>query len=178
MQAVQALKESRPPTTDELLASLQELLKGFSACAAYCEAATLTFPFTRAERQVRDVVQFLYPSTTLPPSSSSSRPLAIDLSKRQQSGAVDIETFAVGSFSMPRLLNGLWQLSSPAWGSGSAKSQDAALAQLIESGLSATDMADHYVRSLPGLKFVCGLCLSEILPSNETNQQYHKSVTD
>lgn len=46
---------------------------------------------------------------------------------------------------MPRLFNGLWQLSSPAWGSGSADSQDAALAGFVEEGLIAADMADHYV---------------------------------
>lgn len=37
---------------------------------------------------------------------------------------------------MPRVFNGLWQLSSPAWGSASAESQEAALAELVELGLS------------------------------------------
>lgn len=55
----------------------------------------------------------------------------------------------MGPFEMPRLFNGLWQISSPAWGSGSAEAQEAALTQLVvEAGLSAADMADHYVRSL------------------------------
>ncbi|KAF3764080.1 oxidoreductase [Cryphonectria parasitica EP155] len=45
---------------------------------------------------------------------------------------------------MPRLFNGLWQLSSPAWGSATTQKQEKALAHLVENGLTAADMADHY----------------------------------
>lgn len=143
MQAVQALKESKPATTLELLASLRALLVSFAACAAYCSNADsgLKFPFTRAERQVRDVVGFLYPEVDLPPCASHEEVITVDLSKR----AVEIETFKVGPYQMPRLFSGLWQLSSPAWGSGSAESQEKALTGLVEDGLTAADMADHYV---------------------------------
>lgn len=140
VQAVQALKESKPATTPELLDLLQALLTSFNGCATYCADSALKYPFTRAERQVRDVVGFLYPTVALPP-SASHKPISVDLSKRQ----VDSETFRVGPYQMPRLFNGLWQLSSPAWGSGSAESQEAALAGLMEDGLNAADMADHYV---------------------------------
>lgn len=148
VQAVQALKESKPTTTPELLDLLQALLTSFNDCAKYCADASLKYPFTRAERQVRDVVGFLYPAVTLPP-SASHKPIAVDLSKRSQ-GSYQIETFTVGPYQMPRLFNGLWQLSSPAWGSGSADSQDAALASFVEDGLIAADMADHYVRKKLG----------------------------
>lgn len=158
VQAVQALKESKPSTTPELLALLQALLTSFNDCATYCanssSSSSLKYPFTRAERQVRDVVGFLYPAIVLPP-SASHKPISVDLSKRQ---GVEIETFGVGPYQMPRLFNGLWQLSSPAWGSGSAESQEAALAGLVEDGLAAADMADHYVRNvLPDRRGVpCG----------------------
>lgn len=148
VQAVQALKESKPETTPELLASLQALLASFNSCVTYCSVPEATpesprkYPFTRAERQVRDVVGFLYPMVAMPPSSSHT-PIQVDLSKRE----VDIQTFSAGPYQMPRLFSGLWQLSSPAWGSGSAESQETALAQLVESGLTAADMADHYVWS-------------------------------
>lgn len=150
MQAVQALKESKPDTTSgtddgPLLASLKALLADFNRCATYCSSSSLKYPFTRAERQVRDVVGFLYPQEALPPSSISLlRPIEVDLSKKED--PKDVETFRVGPFEMPRLFNGLWQLSSPAWGSGSTEAQEAALTQLVEAGLSAADMADHYVR--------------------------------
>ncbi|KAI1476198.1 Aldo/keto reductase [Daldinia eschscholtzii] len=55
-----------------------------------------------------------------------------------------METFQLGAFDIPRLFNGLWQLSSPSWGSGTAQSQEAALLRAVEYGLTATDMADHY----------------------------------
>lgn len=154
VQAVQALKESKPetsstnPETDPLLASLKALLASFHRCTAYCSSSSLKYPFTRAERQVRDVVGFLYTPevvATLPTSSGSLRPIKVDLSHRAVTTNA-IQTFRVGPFEMPRLFNGLWQLSSPAWGSGSAEAQEAALAQLVvEAGLSAADMADHYV---------------------------------
>lgn len=140
VQAVQALKESKPPTTPELLTLLQALLTSFHGCETYCAGADLKYPFIRAERQVRDVVGFLYPDVALPP-PASHKPISVDLSKRQ----VEIQTFSIGPYQMPRLFNGLWQLSSPAWGSSSEESQDAALAGLVEDGLCAADMADHYV---------------------------------
>lgn len=154
VQAVQALKESKPNTTsgtedDPLLASLNALLVDFNRCATYCSSSFLKYPFTRAERQVRDVVGFLYPKEALPPSSMPLlRPIEVDLSKKADSK--NVETFRVGPFEMPRLFNGLWQLSSPAWGSGSAEAQEAALTQLVvDAGFSAADMADHYVRNPP-----------------------------
>lgn len=141
VQAVQALKEFKPDATPELLASLQALLASFNSCAKYASnSPALKHPFTRAERQVRDVVGFLYPEVVLPP-SASHEPISVDLCKK----TVEIETFSVGPYQMPRLFNGLWQLSSPAWGSGRAESQEKALASLVENGLSAADMADHYV---------------------------------
>ncbi|OTA88259.1 hypothetical protein M434DRAFT_23710 [Hypoxylon sp. CO27-5] len=55
-----------------------------------------------------------------------------------------VETFRLGLFDVPRLFNGLWQLSSPSWGSGTAEAQERALAHMVECGLTAADMADHY----------------------------------
>lgn len=144
MQAVQALKESKPATCPELLASLQVLLGSFADCAAYtlnADATGLKYPFTRAERQVRDFVGFLHPEVELPPSAWQEETIPVDLSKR----TVEIETFQVVPYQLPRLFNGLWQLSSPAWGAGSAESQEKALAGFVEVGLTAADMADHYV---------------------------------
>ncbi|THU97555.1 Aldo/keto reductase [Dendrothele bispora CBS 962.96] len=55
-----------------------------------------------------------------------------------------LEYFYLGSIKVPRLFNGLWQMSSPAWGSASSLKQELALTQLVRNGLIATDMADHY----------------------------------
>ncbi|KAF5362604.1 hypothetical protein D9758_009583 [Tetrapyrgos nigripes] len=54
------------------------------------------------------------------------------------------QTGSTTSLRLPRLLNGFWQMSSAAWGSASSAKQEKALVELIESGLVASDMADHY----------------------------------
>lgn len=136
VQAIQALKESRPEATSALYDELQGLLTSLEAISNYCSSANpqaLGYPFTRAERQVRDVVGSLYPEATASsPSSRAAKITSISAEKRH----VDIETFQLGPHRMPRVFNGLWQLSSPAWGSASAESQEAALAELVELGLS------------------------------------------
>lgn len=136
VQAIQALKESRPETTSALFDQLQGLLTSLEAISGYCSSATpeaLGYPLTRAERQVRDVISFLYPDAAASPASSqAAKIISISAEKRR----VDIETFQLGPHRMPRVFNGLWQLSSPAWGSASAETQEAALAELVELGLS------------------------------------------
>lgn len=136
VQAIQALKESRPEATSAFYDELQGLLNSLEATSSYCSSATpqaLGYHFTRAERQVRDVIGLLYPeASALPPSARAAKTISISAERRH----VDIEMFELGPHRMPRVFNGLWQLSSPAWGSTSAESQEAALAELIELGLS------------------------------------------
>ncbi|ROV89087.1 hypothetical protein VMCG_09859 [Cytospora schulzeri] len=141
VQAVQALKETKPEETITIIA-LQKLLAGLNDCAGYCSSTSpspLRYPFTRAERQVRDLLAVLDPNGGLY-SQSQKGLIHVDVSKRESR----IEMLQLGPHQVPRLFNGLWQLSSPAWGSGSAEGQEKALTQIVEAGLSATDMADHY----------------------------------
>ncbi|KAH6646278.1 aldo/keto reductase [Truncatella angustata] len=144
VQAVQALKESKPEPTEALEDQLLKLWTALKDCQTYCENTKpepLIYPLTRAERQVKDVIGFLFPNGTslsLLIDTLSSQ-ILVDLSKQG-----DTEMFALGPYQVPRLFNGLWQLSSPAWGSGTAEKQAAALKHLVEYGLTSTDMADHY----------------------------------
>jgi len=55
-----------------------------------------------------------------------------------------LETFQLGPFVVPRLWNGLWQLSSNAWGSAPAPKIRRHMSQYAEQGYIAFDMADHY----------------------------------
>ena len=48
-----------------------------------------------------------------------------------------LETFQLGSFTVPRLWVGLWQLSSTAWGSASAPKVRNAMIRHIEQGFNA-----------------------------------------
>lgn len=136
VQAIQALKECRPEPTSALFDGLQGLLDSFKAASSYCFSVapqSLRYPFTRAERQLRDVMASLYPGAAASPSfPEAAKTITISGTKRR----ADIETFKLGPHHWPRVVNGLWQLSSPAWGSASSQGQEAALAELVELGLS------------------------------------------
>ena len=163
VQAVQALKEAKLDPTTALREGLTALLTSLEACQTYCDEAdpALLYPFARAERQVRDVFGFLFGEEVVGPTATmkGSKNLEIDLSGRGR-----VEEVTLGPHSVPRLFNGFWQLSSPAWGSGTASNQTAALVSLVESGLVAADMADHYVcsRLTPFLFGVADWCADVI----------------
>lgn len=149
VQAVQALKESRPEPTESLEEQLFMLWTALKECRDYCktkEPEPLVYPFERSSRQVKDVLGFLFPHSGRLPSlnDASGNRISADISKHGH-----VEKFALGPYRAPRLFNGLWQLSSPAWGSGTSEKQEAALLHLVECGLTATDMADHYVSTCP-----------------------------
>ncbi|KAI8955032.1 putative aryl-alcohol dehydrogenase [Xylaria longipes] len=146
VQAIQALKETNPPKNKDLESQLVELHSSLQLCRDYCkgyEPQALDYPFQRSERQVADVLHLFYPrrSTDLTVAEKDAESVAnLEISAGQVA-----ETFQLGPFqSVPRLFNGFWQLSSPAWGAGSSDSQDAALGQLLRAGFTAADMADHY----------------------------------
>ncbi|KAI1387990.1 aldo/keto reductase [Hypoxylon trugodes] len=143
IQAVQALKESRPEPSPKLLSSLNSLLGIFKVCEWYCESAQppLTFPFTRSRRQVCDVMDILFARDAS--AFNNAKQATIAIPTRAAGGHV-VGTFSLGPFEMPRLFNGLWQVSSPSWGSGGAREQETALAQAVSFGMTAADMADHY----------------------------------
>ncbi|KAJ0426577.1 Aldo/keto reductase [Aspergillus carlsbadensis] len=54
------------------------------------------------------------------------------------------ETFTLDGLTLPRIFNGLWQLSSPAWGSASRSKMMAQFSSSVQRGFTAFDMADHY----------------------------------
>ncbi|KAI0823304.1 Aldo/keto reductase [Trametes gibbosa] len=55
-----------------------------------------------------------------------------------------LETFQLGTFVLPRLFTGLWQLSSNSWGSAPAAKVRRQMGRYVENGYTAFDMADHY----------------------------------
>lgn len=54
------------------------------------------------------------------------------------------ETFEMNKRQLPRLFTGLWQLSSPSWGSAPTSKIIAQFSKHVEAGMTAFDMADHY----------------------------------
>ncbi|WWD16945.1 hypothetical protein CI109_101377 [Kwoniella shandongensis] len=147
IQAIQALKESKS-RPEGLEGSLLELLQSLDGCNRYCVEHNLSQPYTRAQTQVADALSLLYPSAHIngyaqPPRQTDQFP--VDFSAESISTGDQVERILLGGkLSVPRMFNGLWQMSSPAWGSASASKMDEALLGLVRHGLVATDMADHY----------------------------------
>jgi aryl-alcohol dehydrogenase-like predicted oxidoreductase len=55
-----------------------------------------------------------------------------------------LETFRIKDVELPKLFAGLWQLSSPSWGSASQTQMFKQFVEYIGSSFTAFDMADHY----------------------------------
>ncbi|KAF8531213.1 Aldo/keto reductase [Gautieria morchelliformis] len=55
-----------------------------------------------------------------------------------------VETTTLGQLTVPRVINGLWQLSSPAWGAAPVSKIRREMKRYVEAGYTAFDMADHY----------------------------------
>ncbi|KAF7558429.1 hypothetical protein G7046_g5726 [Stylonectria norvegica] len=54
------------------------------------------------------------------------------------------ETFLLGSRKIPRIFSGLWQMSSPAWGTAPTSKIVDQISKHVQGGFTAFDMADHY----------------------------------
>ncbi|TID00077.1 General stress protein 69 [Colletotrichum higginsianum] len=54
------------------------------------------------------------------------------------------ETFEMNGRKLPRVFSGLWQMSSPSWGSAPTSRIIAQFSKHLEAGMTAFDMADHY----------------------------------
>ncbi|KAH7882585.1 hypothetical protein F5I97DRAFT_1906371 [Phlebopus sp. FC_14] len=70
-----------------------------------------------------------------PPASPSHRNMS-----HSRSPLPETETFRLGPLVAPRIWVGLWQLSSPAWGSASAAKVREAMTRHVELGYTAFDM--------------------------------------
>jgi hypothetical protein len=86
-------------------------------------------------------LQLFFPDAAIQQTSSNNE-AAINLKPPSDEA---VEKFTLGDRQLPRLFNGLWQLSSPAFGVGDSPQQQEKLIKLVEAGLVAADMADHYV---------------------------------
>lgn len=128
---------------DGLESSLLELLDALHECNDYCLSAGLSQPYTRTQLQVADCISLLFSKAYL---NGSAHPTIQLLKVPQITITREIESIQLSKqLSIPRMFNGLWQMSSPAWGSASAQKMDEALLELASQGLVAADMADHYV---------------------------------
>jgi len=164
IQAIQALKEvlasSNPDDETNLL--LHDLLRSLEEYGGYCNVKLLEYPLERAHDQVHSLVTDLSNHCTDEfikssdenlvndqlAASSISRNILQPIIIHMRPEALPRVSFTKlnSGLEIPRLLTGLWQMSSSAWGAALYRDQKNAFIELMESGLVAADMADHYVR--------------------------------
>lgn len=117
--------------------SIEELVESLKACSLAWNQSAQPFPF---DRGVGALLGLLNSSD----GKATPTPRLLGLKKNLNWPPAGIETFELQGRKLPRLFCGLWQLSSPAWGSASHSDIIQQFLQHVHAGLWAFDMADHY----------------------------------
>ena len=144
VQAAQALKESNQRGMD-IVSALRIIIAALQDYRDY--SLTLAspnnlYPFARALNQLIDAAHIVFPDDFLELKSPISTN-TITISEPSQVPLVKVR-LAQG-FEVPRLFFGLWQLSSPAWGSASQENIMQGMSDMISNGLIAADMAGGFL---------------------------------
>lgn len=140
VQAVTAVQKelltgsgARPMTSSE-----QEILKDLrstlSSWSTSNQDPELKFAFARSFTRL---AEFEGGGSLLP----QKRQIAAQSSRKRNHIS---ETVQLGSLEVPRMFSGLWQFSSPAWGTASRAQINADFRRHVDAGFTAYDMADHY----------------------------------
>lgn len=113
---------------------LEALLKSLIACKAAWGKNSLPFVLERGLEAAIDLVN----------PALASAPVGNNEFFSEKAPRAISETFEMADVRLPRVFSGLWQLSSPAWGSAPRSKIMQQFSKHVESGLTAFDMADHY----------------------------------
>ncbi|KAK8004312.1 hypothetical protein PG989_004031 [Apiospora arundinis] len=124
----------RNPTEDELqlIRDLHNVLIDGQQAATQ---ASIEYPYSRALAAT---------SSLLGLPIGENRDQTVELGEIGEAPLSPLETFALSGRKLPRVFSGLWQLSSPAWGSAPTSKILSQFATHVRSGFTAFDMADHY----------------------------------
>jgi len=119
---------------DNERAAIQQLYQSLCDSLDKSKTSNVVYPFERA----------LIVTTSL---LGEQQPVLEDNAPRlaENSTRTEVkETFTLNGRTLPRIFSGLWQLSSPAWGSAPTSKIIAQFSRHVASGFTAFDMADHY----------------------------------
>jgi hypothetical protein len=157
VQAVTAVQKTLAVSTgardlsDDEMASLDTLYGSLTASRTYFDSSEYDFPFQRGLVAISSLLGRAVP---LSPAKSTNGKKTVDDALLLAPLEVK-DTFQLGETKLPRIFCGLWQLSSPAWGSAPATKIMNGFARYVQRGLTAFDMADHYGDA--EIMFVCKL---------------------
>ncbi|KAF5594334.1 hypothetical protein FPANT_4885 [Fusarium pseudoanthophilum] len=115
---------------------IQGLFDSLIQCKEMLKDAGIGFPY---ERGLLTTAKIL--GVTLPDSQETRLNMVPSDIARPQPAK---ETFQLGDRTLPRIFSGLWQMSSPAWGSAQMSKIIEGFSTHVQNGFTAFDMADHY----------------------------------
>lgn len=154
VQAVTAVQKTLAVSTgarklsDDEMALLDTLYESLGKSRVYFDSFQYDFPFQRGLVAISSLLgRTLHLDTMTTNSTETVSDTLLQVPLEVQ------DTFQLGQTRLPRIFCGLWQLSSPAWGSAPATKIMTGFARYVERGLTAFDMADHYGDA--EIMFVC-----------------------
>ncbi|SCO57566.1 related to protein priB [Fusarium fujikuroi] len=115
---------------------IQALFESLAQCQRMLKDTGIDFPYGRGMLTTANILRIDLPESPegrlnkIP--SDITRPLPAK------------ETFQLGDKILPRIFSGLWQMSSPAWGSAQMTEIIDGFSTHVQNGFTAFDMADHY----------------------------------
>ncbi|CAI6063461.1 unnamed protein product [Clonostachys chloroleuca] len=117
---------------------LQRFEQGLTECAIAAKRRGTSPPFFRGARATAGLLGR--------PEIPGAEPQEIILNSMDlvQPPARAKETCLLGRRTIPRIFSGLWQMSSPAWGTAPTSKIVGQISRHVQSGFTAFDMADHY----------------------------------
>jgi hypothetical protein len=114
----------------------ESLRQSLIECQNHTETAGLNYPYGRALTATSILL-----GAPIPQFDDVSASVEHDL----QVNPLEMkETFQINGRRLPRLFSGLWQMSSPSWGSAPTSRIIAQFSKYVSAGMVAFDMADHY----------------------------------
>jgi aryl-alcohol dehydrogenase-like predicted oxidoreductase len=124
---------------EEERSAMNSLFDTLLRCCQTWLVSANDFPF---ERSTAILATMLGRESDVPTPAYHNSSCKDQTTKRKASNS--FETFKIKDIELPRLFAGLWQLSSPSWGSASQAQMLKQFAEYIAGGFTAFDMADHY----------------------------------
>ncbi|KAK2060662.1 aldo/keto reductase [Colletotrichum caudatum] len=125
------LAASRAHLLDDERTLVTSLHQNLVECRAITDEKSLEYPYGRALFSTSMLLGLPLP--------------AFDVATGPGAGPIEArEAFEMNGRRLPRVFTGLWQMSSPSWGSAPSSKIIAQFSKYPEAGMSAFDMADHY----------------------------------
>jgi aryl-alcohol dehydrogenase-like predicted oxidoreductase len=124
---------------EEEEAAMNSLFDSLLRCLQIWLVSAHDFPF---ERSTAVLATMLGRESGIPTLAYQNGPHQDHITKRNI--PTSLETFRIKDTELPKLFAGLWQLSSPSWGTASQAQMFKQFAEYIAGGFTAFDMADHY----------------------------------